>query len=78
MAGNRKPRKAYRPKPANAAAHVQAMNAVTLLTPEEREKCAGAPERALQSFCDGVEPAFSWDVMADALNVAEADRKSVV
>jgi len=72
MAGNRKPRKAYRPKPANAAAHAQAMNAVTLLTAEERETCASAPELALQFFVDGLEPAFNWAVMADALNVAEA------
>lgn len=72
MPGNKKPRKAYRPQQVNRAAHLQAMDAVTLLTPDEREKCASAPEEALNSFEFGIDPAFHWAVMADALNVAEA------
>lgn len=71
MAGNKRPRKAYRARPVNAAAHLRAMNAVTTLSPEEIEQGAAAVEKALQSFIDGVEPAFHWAVMVDALSVAE-------
>jgi len=72
MAGNRKPRKRYKARGANCVAHALAMNAVTRLTAEELEKCAGAPERSLKAFIAGDDPPLHWSVMVDALAVAEA------
>lgn len=72
MPSNKKPRKAYRPKVVYANASHRAMNAVTLLTPEEREHCCAAPEHAQLEFEAGRDQADHWATMADALNVAEA------
>ena len=72
MPSSRKPRKAYRPRIINAVAHVAAMNAVTVLTDDEREQACRSVEHALDCFETGIEPEFQWAVMADALNVAEA------
>lgn len=71
MPKTKKPRKAYRPRTPAANAHLLAMNAVTKLSAEEVEQGAAAAENSFDQFADGVEPAFHWAVMADAMNVAK-------
>lgn len=72
MPKSAKPRKAYRPRLTFSNAHQLSIEAVTVLNDSEVEQAASAPEAALDAFHLGIEPAFQWAVMADALNVAEA------
>jgi len=67
----KKPRKRYKARPVYANASELAMNSVTKLSADEVEQGAAAAEHSFDQFADGVEPAFHWAVMAEAMNVAE-------
>lgn len=73
MPASKKPRKAYRPRPAMANAHARAMNAVTRLTGDEIEQAQAPLEAAMTALCEGAgDMAQHWAVIVDAMNVAEA------
>lgn len=69
MAGNKAPRKAYRPKPVHANAHQLAMAKVHKLRQQDLADQCAVLDTALRSFSAGQRCAHHWRSLADAANV---------
>lgn len=71
MSKSKKPRKAYRPRPVNAAATFTAIQGACKLDQAEVSKAVDGVAAALLNLQRGIEPDFQTRVLGDMLNVAE-------
>ncbi len=72
MPKTRKPRKAYRPKPERFDSIQIAVENAGTLDPAQVSTAIRAVDEAFMRFKRAERPAFQFDVMADALNIAES------
>ena len=71
MAANRKPRKAYRPRPVNALAMVAAIQGACLLSVEDRLAWQEQLHDALTAVRTGAAQRAQWAALFDAINLVE-------
>lgn len=71
MPANRKPRKAYRPKPVNRLAHVSTIMGVGLLTLDDRSIWALALDAAITEVAKGTATKEHWDEIISAVSLVE-------
>ena len=71
MGTNKKPRKAYRPRPVDPGATIVAMCSAAKLPQDKVRKALAGIEGALLDLQRGIEPEFKLRVLSDMLNVAE-------
>lgn len=72
MSKNKKPRKAYRPKPANPRAHEYAMLMASLMPAEDRQLVLMAGTLARDAILRQTAPEDQWRELVDVFNTAEA------
>lgn len=72
MGRTAKPRKAYRPKPVMLNSVQRAIENAGTLDKAGAAMAKAAVDKAFDDFKRGERPAFNFDVMADALNIAES------
>lgn len=71
MGKSQRPRKAYRPRPVDAAPHELAMARAAALQPSQRQALSQPLQQALDGLRTGTGGWAAWRAMADAMNVAE-------
>jgi hypothetical protein len=72
MASNKKPRKAYRPKPVNHHAHLVAMAGATFVDSGEISRRGANLSASVDAACQGRGTKDHWRTIFDAVNTLEA------
>jgi len=79
MSRNKKPRKAYRPRPVTAQTMTLAMHYAAKPPPAERREVLGLLSGAIQALREGVATEHQWSIAAGSVTVALAiERKGIV
>ena len=79
MSRNKKPRKAYRPKPVTADTLGLALHFAAKPAKQDREEVLGMLRAAMQALRQGVATEHDWSVAAGSVTVAQAiERKGIV
>ena len=79
MSQNKKPRKAYRPKPVSADTMTLARHFAAKPAKEDREEVLGVLRTAVKALREGVATEHQWSIAAGSVSVAQAiERQGIV
>lgn len=79
MSRNRKPRKAYRPKPISTDTMTLARHFAAKPSKQDRQEVLGVLRDAVQALREGVATELQWSVAAGSVTVAQAiERQGIV
>ena len=78
MSNNKKPIKAYRPRPVTAHTMAVATHFAAKPSAEDRDEVLGVLRHAVKDLCEGVATEYQWSIVSGSVNVAIAvERKGI-